>query len=73
MFFSASFNEAMEPYLKMREQRIMAGKASADKKTNISTTVQRPFNDRSTTVQQSKVKESKVKESKEEESEEERE
>jgi len=54
-FFSAKFNEYLEPYLRMKQQRIDAGKASAAK---------RMLNDRSTTVQQSKVKESKVKESK---------
>ena len=60
-FFSEKFNEYLEPYLKMKEQRMMAGKASAAKRllNNSSTTVQRPFNDRSTTVQQSKVKKSK--------------
>ena len=60
-FFSEKFDEYLQPYLKMKEQRRMAGKASAAK---------RMLNDRSTTVQQSKVKESKVKkikESKEEE------
>lgn len=55
MFFSISFNESMEPYLKMREQRKMAGKRSA---------VQRSLNGRSTVVEQSKVNESKLKESK---------
>jgi hypothetical protein len=54
-FFSPKMLVYLEPYFKMREQRIQAGKASAAK---------RVFNDRSTTVQQSKVKESKVKESK---------
>jgi hypothetical protein len=53
-FFSADLVESMQPYLRMKEQRINAGKASA----------QRRLNGRSTTVQQSKVKESKVKESK---------
>jgi hypothetical protein len=51
----------MQPYLKMKAQRVNAGKASAEKRKQLS---QQPFNDRSTTVQQSKVKESKVKESK---------
>ena len=68
MFFSVSFNEAMEPYLKMREQRKIAGKASAERRINVSTDAERPFNNRSTDVQQSKVKEIKEKESKEEES-----
>ncbi len=60
-FFSLKLVEFMQPYLKMKAQRVIAGKASAEKRKQIS---QRPFNDRSTTVQQSKVKESKVKESK---------
>jgi len=55
MFFSASFNHSMEPYLKSVNQRKLAGKASA---------VQRSFNGRSTVAEQSKVNESKVKESK---------
>ena len=54
-FFSPKMLVYLEPYFKMREQRIQAGKASAAK---------RMLNDRSTTVQQSKVKESKEKESK---------
>jgi hypothetical protein len=58
-FFSPKMLVYLEPYFKMREQRIQAGKASAAK---------RLLNDRSTTVQQSKVKESKVKESKVKES-----
>ena len=71
-FFSADLNESLQPYLKMKEQRKIAGKASAERRiAGNSTTVQQPFNDRSTTVQQSKVKESKVKESKEKESKEE--
>ena len=52
----------MQPYLKMKAQRVNAGKASAEKRKQLN---QQPLNDRSTTVQQSKVKESKVKESKE--------
>ena len=52
-FFSPKMLVYLEPYFKMREQRIQAGKASAAK---------RVLNDRSTTVQQSKVKESKVNE-----------
>jgi len=62
-FFSLKFNEYLEPYLKMKEQRRKAGLASAAK---------RMLNDRSTTVQQSKEEKSKVKESKEEESKEKR-
>ena len=54
-FFSPKMIVYLEPYFKMKEQRKMAGRASADK---------RMLNDRSTTVQQSKVKESKVKENK---------
>ena len=50
-FFGEKYDEYLQPYLKMKEQRRMAGKASAAK---------RMLNDRSTTVQQSKVKESKV-------------
>jgi hypothetical protein len=60
-FFSLKLIEFMQPYIKMKEQRSLAGKASAAKRLN------QPFNDRSTTVQQSKVKESKVKEIKENE------
>jgi hypothetical protein len=60
-FFSLKLIEFMQPYLKMKEQRSLAGKASAVKRT------QRLLNDRSTTVQQSKVKESKVNEIKENE------
>ena len=58
-FFSPKMLVYLEPYFKMREQRIQAGKASA---------VKRMLNDRSTTVQQSKVKESKVNEIKVKES-----
>ncbi len=54
-FFSLKFNEYLEPYLKMKEQRRQAGLASAAK---------RMLNDRSTTVQQSKGNESKEEESK---------
>ena len=58
----------LEPYFKMKEQRKIAGQKSADKRKSIeiSTTVQQPFNDRST--KESKVKESKVNEIKEKES-----
>jgi hypothetical protein len=52
-FFSPKMLTYLEPYFRMREQRKLAGKASADKRLSI---------DRSTTVQQSKVKESKEKE-----------
>jgi hypothetical protein len=61
-FFSPKMLVYLEPYFKMKEQRVLAGKASAAK---------RVLNDRSTTVQQSKVKESKVKEIKVKESKEE--
>lgn len=54
-FFSASFTESMQPYIKMRNQRIDAAKASV---------AQRSLNGRSTVVEQSKVKESKVNETK---------
>jgi len=55
-FFSPKMLVYLEPYFRMKEQRKMAGKASAEKR--ISTTVQRPFN---------KGKESKVNEIKENE------
>jgi hypothetical protein len=58
-FFSPKMLVYLEPYFRMKEQRKLAGKASAEK---------RMFNDRSTTVQQSKVKEKKVNEIKEKES-----
>lgn len=54
-FFSPKMLVYLEPYFKMKEQRKMAGKASAEK---------RMLNDRSTTVQQSKGKESKENENK---------
>ena len=57
-FFSPKMLVYLEPYFRMKEQRKLAGKASAEK---------RLLNDRSTTVQQSKVKESKVNEIKEKE------
>jgi len=65
-FFSPKMLVYLEPYFKMKEQRKIAGQKSADKRKSIeiSTTVQRPFNDRST--KESKVKESKVNEIKEE-------
>jgi len=59
-FFSPKFDEFMQPYLKMKAQRRQAGLKSAEKRKQ----KQLPFNDRSTTVQQSKVNESKVNESK---------
>jgi hypothetical protein len=59
MFFSENLITNMQPYIKMKEQRVLAGKASAEKRKQL-----QPFNNRLTTVQQSKVKESKVKESK---------
>jgi hypothetical protein len=55
-FFSPKMLVYLEPYFRMKEQRKLAGKASAEKR--ISTTVQRPFN---------KGKESKVNEIKENE------
>ena len=70
-FFSLKFIEFLTPYFKMKEQRAIAGKISAEKRKlrkENSTTVQQPFNDRTTDVQQSKVKEtkeSKVKETNE--------
>lgn len=59
-FFSLKLVEFLQPYLRMKEQRVLAGKASAEKRKLL----QQSFNDRSTTVQQSKVKKSKVKKSK---------
>ncbi len=59
-FFSLKLVEFLQPYLRMKEQRVLAGKASAEKRKLL----QQSFNDRSTTVQQSKVKKSKVNESK---------
>jgi hypothetical protein len=63
-FFSPKMLVYLEPYFKMKEQRKVAGQKSADKRRGIeiSTTVEQPFNDRST--KESKVKESKEKESK---------
>jgi hypothetical protein len=63
-FFSPKMLVYLEPYFKMKEQRKIAGQKSADKRKSleISTTVQQPFNDRST--KESKGKESKEKESK---------
>ena len=63
-FFSPKMLVYLEPYFKMKEQRKIAGQKSADKRKSleISTTVQHPFNDRST--KESKVNESKEKESK---------
>lgn len=52
-FFSPKMLVYLEPYFKMKEQRMLAGKASAAK---------RMLNDCSTTVQQIKEKKSKVKE-----------
>ena len=73
-FFSIRFNEFMQPWLTIKNQRSLAGKASAAKRrekkeaeqnkqpfNNRSTTVQRPFNDRST--KEKKRKEKKGKES----------
>ena len=63
-FFSPKMLVYLEPYFKMKEQRKVAGQKSADKRKllEIPTTVQQPFNDRST--KESKGKESKEKESK---------
>jgi hypothetical protein len=63
-FFSPKMLVYLEPYFKMKEQRKIAGQKSADKRKSIeiSTTVQQPFNDRST--KESKGKESKEKKSK---------
>lgn len=62
-FFSDNLIESMEPYLKMRQQRIEAAKSSA---------AQRSLNGRSTVVQRSlnecstkEIKEKKIKENKE--------
>jgi hypothetical protein len=68
-FFSPKMLIYLEPYFKMKEQRKIAGQKSAEKRKllEIPTTVQRPFNDRSTNerkVKESKVNEIKVKESK---------
>jgi hypothetical protein len=70
-FFSPKMLIYLEPYFKMKEQRKVAGQKSADKRRGIeiSTTVQQPFNDRSTKESkgnESKEKESKVNEIKEE-------
>ncbi len=68
MFFSPKMFEYLEPYFKMKEQRRLAGLKSGEKRKQKmipSTTDERPFNDCSTTDEQSKVKESKVKEKKE--------
>ena len=69
-FYSPKLIEYMQPYLRMKEQTSLAGKASAEKRrqkllNEKPTTVALPLSDRRTTVQQSKVKESKVKEIKE--------
>ena len=63
MFFSPKLFLYLEPYFKMKKQRIDAGKRSAEaRKMKM---LEHPSNDRSTTVEQSKVKKSKVKNSKE--------
>ena len=60
MLFSLKLIEFLQPYLKMKEQRSLAGKSSAEKRKQLT------LNDRSTTVEQSKVnKVNKVKETKE--------
>lgn len=58
-FFSPRLIIYLEPYFRMKEQRMLAGRASAEK---------RKLNIRSTAVEQSKVKESKVNEIKVKES-----
>lgn len=63
MFFSAKFNEFMQPYLNMKEQRRLAGIASG-KARKLKALNEHPFNDSSTTDEQSKVNESKVNKSK---------
>lgn len=70
-FFSPKMLLYLEPYYRMKEQRREAGlKSAAKRKLNeSSTTVQHPFDDRST--KERKEKESKVKEIKEKESKEE--
>ena len=70
MFFSPKFDEFMQPYLTMKEQRRLAGIKSGEARRLKALTNpldEQPFNSRSTTVQrelneneQSKVKESKV-------------
>ena len=75
LFFSPKFDEYMQPYLNMKQQRIEAAKKSvearrkrAEEKQKLLTTVERPLNgrindrstDAETTVKQSKVKKSKV-------------
>lgn len=59
MFFSENLILNMQPYLAMKEQRSLAGKASAEKRKQL-----KESNSRSTAVQQpfNKVKESKVNE-----------
>jgi hypothetical protein len=61
MFFSVKFEQYLEPYFKMKNQRIAAGKASGEKRRQLALQQknERPFNDRSATDEQSKVKESK--------------
>ena len=49
MLFSIKLIEFLQPYLKMKEQRSLAGKSSAEKRKQLM------LNDRSTTVEQSKV------------------
>ena len=70
VFFSISLMNRMGKMDAMRQQRIEAGKKSAEKRLLLNekpTTVERPLNEKATSVQQlkeSKVKESKVKEKK---------
>jgi len=67
-FWSDDLIEALQPYLKMKQQRKDAAQKSVEarkkKKQKLLTTVERPLNESQTPVEQSKVKESKVKESK---------
>lgn len=70
-FFSHSLNDRMKVFERMRDQRRIAGTKSAQvragKLNEISTTVQRPLNDRSTTVQllkDTKLKDTKLKDTK---------
>ena len=59
MFFSPKLFLYLEPYFKMKKQRINAGRRSAEvRKMRL---LEQPPNDRSATAEQSKVKKSKVK------------
>ena len=71
-FWSNELIESLQPYLKMKQQRIEAAQKSVEsrrkKALGLQTTVERPLNETQTTVEQSKLKESKVNETKEKES-----